>query len=183
MYYFHECSFYHDGNSVQEDALVNTIRASAFLELLRVCCKNSAYFSLLHYVQQSEEKLPLPIYRKAFLPHTLCKCFYSCNEKTVSLLHSIEDDLFEWVRFDEPVKPENLTFYRQDGTVFFWSETHEGVCAMFPRGREDVSVLLAQGGWEYHSAAEKLYRVPLHLQHNSNIATALLRDKIASTPF
>ncbi len=43
---------------------------------------------------------------------------------------------------------ENLCFYREDGSLFLWSITHEGVCVLNNREKEDVLSLCANRGWE-----------------------------------
>lgn len=60
-----------------------------------------------------------------------------------------EKNIFSW--FWEQRSPfhfENLTFYRNDGTVFFESITHEGECYLYAKATEDVSPIVSNKLWE-----------------------------------
>ena len=55
------------------------------------------------------------------------------------------DSIFKWTRANE--NPEDLTFFRPDGTVFFSLRVQEGVCTINPEEGEDVSRILSDPGW------------------------------------
>jgi hypothetical protein len=52
--------------------------------------------------------------------------------------------MFAWTGY---IMPEDPTFYRPDGSIFFKSTTHEGELTLMPRGDEDVSNVLSSGRW------------------------------------
>ena len=68
-----------------------------------------------------------------------------CSEKTREYVLNMTDDLFDWI--DSSGKPEDLTFYRADGSIFFWLLTHEGVCCLLSRPDEDVSGIVRKPDW------------------------------------
>lgn len=68
-----------------------------------------------------------------------------CSEKTREYLLNTADDLFGWI--DGNNNPEDMTFYRVDGSIFFWLLTHEGVCCLLSRPDEDVSGIVGKPDW------------------------------------
>ena len=68
-----------------------------------------------------------------------------CSGKVREYLLNTTDDLFGWI--DSNGKPEDLTFYRADGSIFFWLLTHEGVCCLLSRSDEDVSGITRKPDW------------------------------------
>ncbi|MGM9680039.1 MAG: hypothetical protein ACI3XR_00890 [Eubacteriales bacterium] len=85
------------------------------------------------------------------------------------LLLSRVTDLFDWIRTDERENPEDLTFYREDGSVFFWSETHEGICVLCDRVQEKVSQIVSKKGWKARKEGEFIYGVPKYLFSNDEL--------------
>lgn len=50
------------------------------------------------------------------------------------------DSIFKWRSWFGCNHPDDLTFYRADGSVFFTSTTHEGECTLFLREDEPCNV-------------------------------------------
>ena len=74
------------------------------------------------------------------------KFYRVCPELCVLLL-SITDSLFSWLDGWGFCNPENPTFYRSDGSVFFSSVIHEGVCTLNVRDDEDASEIIRNPLW------------------------------------
>lgn len=70
--------------------------------------------------------------------------YYSVCTELCQLLLSSASSIFDWVGFR---MPEDPTFYRNDGTVFFTSTTHEGLLTLMPRNEEDVSDIISENPW------------------------------------
>ena len=77
------------------------------------------------------------------------QCFFRCTEDLRTYLLQKAESLFDWFCCGdaEPV-PEDLCFYRKDGTCMFWSCTHEGECAFILRENEPVPEFVSHYGWE-----------------------------------
>ena len=72
------------------------------------------------------------------------------------------DSLFNWENVGGIKCPEDLTFYRNGDELFFWSETHEGVCAIFDNG-EDLSNIVSKKGWRQFDPNEPNLYIPANL--------------------
>lgn len=55
--------------------------------------------------------------------------------------------LFQWTCAWGYHNPDDLSFYRPDGSVFFSSLVHEGECTLYLRENEDLSDVISQGNW------------------------------------
>ena len=62
-------------------------------------------------------------------------------------VRGVTDSIFKWMTGRGYDNPDDLTFIRADGTRFFSSIIHEGVCCLTVRDDEDVSGILALGEW------------------------------------
>ena len=67
-----------------------------------------------------------------------------CSKNTRELLNSISDDLRDFVNCWGINNPEDPSFYREDGTVFFCSTVHECIFDISIDPNEDVSDLLSK---------------------------------------
>lgn len=77
------------------------------------------------------------------------RCFYKCTEEAKQLFLTVTNNLFDWIQYYGNDNPENPRFYRENGSVFFWSEIHEGDCCLYNRANEDVSSIVSKRGWQY----------------------------------
>ena len=128
------------------------ISGTEFIELVDACFQYSCEFSILIMREVLDKFLtsdPKPI-RTGSTNYEDCwiALYYDCNQETKDFLLRIHPSMFP---DDEAFYSEksiwDLTFYRRDKSVFMWSETHEGVCALRPALNEDVSYIVAHKGW------------------------------------
>lgn len=73
--------------------------------------------------------------------------YYKCCAETLALIRSISDNLFDFTYWFDILNPEDIYFYREDGTVLLATEIHEGRCFLFPREREDFSDVFEKIKW------------------------------------
>lgn len=148
------------------------IRGKDYEVLINLCFRYCRYFSLSKnrpgaHIDFSEEPLKeVPIH-----PGEENKQYFFCSDDARSFLLQKESSVFSWMTWGEilpgtEVLPEDLCFYREDGSVFFWSATHKGVCALCPKPGEDVSGLLSLGGW-FEPDINGVYGVPFNLAERS----------------
>lgn len=78
--------------------------------------------------------------------------FFKCTDETKLFMLNLTKNLFDLVNDDmEKYIPEDPIFYRKDGTAFFWSMTHEGVCVLSATGTEDISSVISAKGWKAYN--------------------------------
>lgn len=65
-----------------------------------------------------------------------------------ALIAAQADSTFSWIDGWGMHHLEDPVFYRPDGSVFFASTVHEGVCSLYPRDNEDVFGILANPHWQ-----------------------------------
>lgn len=117
---------------------------------------------LKHYKQAERETYRSPV------PGDLLKCYYP-DEKTdipkgwyeirhyhlcpevKEMLMNISDSVFQWVCHWGFTNPEDIAFWRKDGSAFFTSVTHEGECFLMPNNDEDVSEIVSANEWSTFS--------------------------------
>lgn len=143
MYYFLDWD--------DEKNLELTIRGHDYAELIDICFKYSTHISLsIRFLRRDGIRFESPEpYTKPLKASLSASCgdtvILPCSEKTRQYLLKTTDDLFKWI--DWCKNPEDLTFYRADGSVFFWSLIHEGVCCLLNRPDEDVSGVVGNPDW------------------------------------
>lgn len=72
---------------------------------------------------------------------------YQLNDDLKRLILSHTDSIFKWICGWGHNNPNDITFFRLDGSVFFSSIIHEGECTLSPTEGEDITDVLNQGGW------------------------------------
>jgi len=74
--------------------------------------------------------------------------YYPCCSETMEMLYRFSDSLFKF-RFssDAGYNPEDLCFYREDGSVLFAMDIHEGEGVLFPKDDEDFKEVLETNPW------------------------------------
>ena len=138
-----------DGNEV-------SLTGDSFKQLIEICFTYSSYFSLvvnreIEYKLEAfsaflvEERLLLPnkVGREKQENAVLCIRFYRANPKTMGLLLGVSDDFWKLVWYWGNRNPEDLTFYREDPSVFMRSIAHEGEAIFTLLPNEDVSRIFA----------------------------------------
>ena len=154
MYYFTD---YND--ATREDLC---IKGEDYKQLVQVCFQHAVMFSfaISKGLQGKVKGAPKPIFCQphrdtAYNGWRQYVYYYPCTEETKEFLLRTVDDFFAWLYRGDYCNPEDLTFYREDRSIFFWSETHEGVCALLNRAGEDVSSIIKQRGWCYTGNRDK----------------------------
>ncbi len=71
--------------------------------------------------------------------------FYYCNDETRRLLLAKTDHLFGWNFHNSPAPlPEDLTFFREDGSIFFELVSHDMDMVAFPETGEGLDDILSK---------------------------------------
>ena len=139
------------------------ITSDDYIELLKICFKYSASFSFMITKNDSltiKESLPnelekYRIYADDYVLNNYNRymdlkrnihCYQACPE-TFDLILKINDSIFKWINGWGNKKPEDLAFFREDGSIFFSSIVHHGECSIYPRDNEDISSVLSSGNW------------------------------------
>ena len=105
------------------------------MERFRLYETDGVEFAYKHYYSRDDEKAREEVWY-----------YRLCPEVMETLLH-ISDSVFKWINAWGYQNPEDLVFYREDGTIFFDSIVHEGVCRLYPRDDEDVQHIVQTQGW------------------------------------
>lgn len=93
---------------------------------------------LKHYKQSERREAPEGWYE---IRH-YCLCTDVAN-----MLTAVSDSVFKWVCAWGYSNPEDVAFWREDGTAFFTSVTHEGECFLMPNDDEDVDNIVSSSLW------------------------------------
>lgn len=72
---------------------------------------------------------------------------YRLTAQMQRLIQAQANSLFSWTFYYGYHNPDDLTFYRSDGSVFFSSIVHEGESTLFLRENEDLTEILSAGNW------------------------------------
>jgi len=133
------------------------ICGEAYKILMRTCCQYSAVLylkcrqpnlTIANRLKLYEIKKPqnIPEDSGQYFPYCEKRYYRVCPE-VCEILICAANGIFEWLDGWGFKNPDDPTFYRNDGTVFFVSEVHEGVCAIMPRPEENVEALLESVNW------------------------------------
>lgn len=133
------------------------IRGNEYKELISTCCRYSKTLSLLFpvFITVTSELTKFEIERPTnlSLPGALyspyqfqARYFPICPEVKEILLHAV-DGVFEWLPARGHLNPMDPIFYREDGSIFFESTTHEGECILTPLPGEDVEHIISNPLW------------------------------------
>lgn len=79
--------------------------------------------------------------------HTYRLVRYLLTPEVKRLLMDRADGIFKWTYAWGNENPEDLAFFRPDGTVFFSSVVREGECTLHPEDGEDISLILRDPRW------------------------------------
>lgn len=169
MYTAYDCDdSYFDGKTWGKEIDITDIE---YQMLIEKCFEYSSCFSLvfrpsdnkipyllknLHY----ENQIEFPEYDKYIInsvvsnkwPGTLFTGligvirYYKCCKETLKMLYKFSDSIFNF-NFDKFFNPEDLCFYRLDGTVLFATQIEDGECYLFPREDEDFEDVLKSIPW------------------------------------
>jgi hypothetical protein len=74
--------------------------------------------------------------------------YYRVCEKLIDCILSNTNSIFCWINGWGYSNPEDPTFYREDGSVFFSSTIHDGICRLIvDESQEDVSNVISNHHW------------------------------------
>lgn len=133
------------------------ITGSNYEELLNLCFKYSDVMSFLIYDSNTSYLKDLEKF-KIRRPQSIIGSFeeqrtienyqyYKVCEGLKTLMRTISGSIFQFIHAWGYTNPEDPTFYRADGSVFFYLIGHEGECSFLPRDNEDISKILSMGHW------------------------------------
>lgn len=126
------------------------IKGKSFQILLDICFEYSKEFSF-SFDETNHKQFPTldaymirkeletPYHYESYPTTRKWIKFYRCCEKAKQAILNITDDFWKLCGAPDLLNPEDLTFYRQDKSVFFCSRWHEGYGTFYPRRDEDVS--------------------------------------------
>lgn len=143
------------------------VRGRAYIDLLNTCFQYGRYFSLsapaifektlyptyadvpalkpfLHFEYSTLRDV---YYGTLYTPWPTLIRVYHCCEETKKILLSTCKTLFSWLAHGPNHMPEDLTFFREDGSVFMEQMSHERECALFPHENENIDAVLRTGAW------------------------------------
>jgi hypothetical protein len=139
------------------------IEGADYRALIDACCQHCSIVSFdispqyedAEYLMQIQKYLiqrddTYRVVTREFASYTIGsdKRYYTVCAEVCNLLKK-EKSIFSWFWEEKnPFHFENLTFYRNDGTVFFESITHEGECYLYAKETEDISQIVSNELWE-----------------------------------
>ena len=173
--------------SVQGEKIVvdNDISGEQYKDLMKTCCKYCKILSLKYrknVFNTTREKLKKfesvngPLGRPFIEYYSRGEetVFYDVCEELLFCLLSLADNIFcDWIDGWRANGPDDPTFYREDGTVFLNTITHEGELTLRPRENEDVSHIISNIGWLTHDNDPRSYRAEFRVNYVPNITTHL----------
>ena len=72
---------------------------------------------------------------------------YRLSNEVKEKIIGVTDSIFKWIYGWGCSNPEDPAFFRKDGSVFFQSLIHEGVCSLFPQDEEKVDHIICGKKW------------------------------------
>lgn len=145
------------------------ISGDAYIELIKTCAKYCTSFAFMSSNGEptvipeklNDYKIPLTDEQVQRFSYCLTPYVQFCKEtgdgeyvfayrvcdESIELLLEMSSDLYGWYWQSEHTCPEDITFYREDGSVFFTSTTHDGICELTPREDEDVKNIVSKEHW------------------------------------
>ena len=134
------------------------IRDTEYKLLIHLCCKYAKVFSMVVTTPFSAIIEKLQPYQVA-KPNNISLSFpeydyqsasinyYQICPEICEILANAVGGIFEWIDGWDFTNPNDPTFYREDGSVFFTSIIHDGVCVLMPRPEENVTEIIKNSLW------------------------------------
>ena len=138
-------SFMYDGDFDTSDAAAGNFFVRAF-----VSSSISEVIQISNFLNNNTNEI---IYR-CRLGHNVKVLFFRCCEASKKMILDFSRDLWAFCS-DNGSMPEDLTFYRKDGTTFFTSLIHEGEAFLFPKDTEPligIPKTITLYPYSYHAA-------------------------------
>jgi hypothetical protein len=105
------------------------------------------FFSVKGDLAQLINKLRSWKYPETKCVPTIGCAYYYSNKNTLAMLLTHSTCLFVDEGCMMGAHIRDLTFYREDGSVFMETISHEGECSIFARDNEDISDIVAYDHW------------------------------------
>lgn len=134
-----------------------TIIGEDYKNLMKVCCKycttlsvivtntNSDFLKKLEkYAIEKSENISFEFTHYGEISGKIK--YYKVSPELYQTIITNTNDMFCWINAWDCENPEDPTFYREDGSVFFTSTIHEGECTLFVKN-EDVSKIVNNPNW------------------------------------
>lgn len=126
------------------------IKDDAYNKLIDICCKYSYCFSFTIFENEYPEIQP---YRWKSVTEDDCykpgqhykTCFYQITHKSIEFLKKPPHSLFYWT--GAWLTPENLCFYRLDGSILLQTIAHDQNCFVY-LGEENINDFLHLAPWK-----------------------------------
>lgn len=123
------------------------LKGEEYRKFIELCCKinHTLSFSIGNpNICSQEIQRKLEKYEIACPNHNLDIHYYQiCSELCELLLDSVSS-IFSWIGY---IMPEDITFYRLDGSIFLKTSIHEGELTLMPRDNEDVFSIISNKHW------------------------------------
>ena len=164
---WNKMKYYRFYDTDKDGMLEYDIFGEEYKKLICVCCMYSSIVSLNFYNEDNLESIEkfkiLEKENKSPLSNTLKgkRRYYKVCPELCSILQNEVDSFFAWLSFidGKGLKPEDLTFFREDGTIFLSSCTHEGVITLRPRKDENITKIIANPLWKEETLEGDKYGV------------------------
>lgn len=149
------------------------ISGEKYTELLKICFKYSSTFSFIIFGENKYKVLngipealsPYEIEIEDYVvdnyrgySRKITKHYKVCPE-IFDIVLGMNDSIFKWINNYCYSKPEDIAFFREDGSVFLSSSIHNGECSLFPRKDEDISSLLELDNWYFIDDENRWFKV------------------------
>lgn len=123
------------------------ISGDHYVQLLEICFRYSVFFTVKGGSAQLINDLKNWEYpERKCVPIIGCAYYYS-NKNTRAILLAHSTSLFAEEDCTMGAHIRDLTFYREDGSIFMETISHEGECSIFSGDEEDISDILAYDHW------------------------------------
>ncbi|MBR6801021.1 MAG: hypothetical protein IKM61_04650 [Eubacteriaceae bacterium] len=139
------------------------IEKDEYLSLLKICFRYSSTVSFRIWNEevtalQSLAKFRIPPTEKCVeayshyyksLDHMALKEIrhYILSDEVKNYVLSVTDSIFGWINGWGYHNPEDICFYRHDGSIFFSSVIHDGICCLDVGEDEDADEILKNKLW------------------------------------
>lgn len=143
------------------------ICSAEYAELLNKCFQYSYAFSVLLDLRAPNAALPFANLEQYRIPVTenvkkiydhygyfeedTCngyeiRHYLLCEDVKKAIIH-VTDSIFKWICGWGYTNPTDPVFYRKDGSVFFCSLIHEGVCTLVVTEEENIDTVIQESMW------------------------------------
>jgi len=135
------------------------IRGAEYAQLIQVCCRYSSTLSLIitkpdtEIVQKlgafeiSKPEQVSFVYSHYGRDFPVGERFYRVCSELCELLIQLVGGIFEWIDGWGFQNPSDPVFYRENGSAFFTSTIHDGICELMPQTGENIASVIENPLW------------------------------------